>query len=84
MCGVGGWHLSPDTRPQSFGDYIQQVDSIWSNASSGASSKGDKSRLAVMDSLRAIEIALAEDGIDPEFKFCKMGKFDHVCQVFVT
>jgi hypothetical protein len=75
MCGVGGWDLSPDTRPRSLGDYIQQVDSIWSNALNGVSSKGDESRMAVMDSLRAIEIALTEDGIDPEFKFCKMGKF---------
>ncbi|KAG9077689.1 hypothetical protein FS749_010392 [Ceratobasidium sp. UAMH 11750] len=73
MCGVGGWDLSPDARPRDFGDYIQQVDSIWQRASNGASSEGDMNRTAVMDSLRVIENALAEDGIVPQFKFCKMG-----------
>ncbi|ELU45697.1 fibronectin type III/BRCA1 domain-containing protein [Rhizoctonia solani AG-1 IA] len=73
MCGVGGWNLSLEARPRSFGDYIQQVDSIWQNASDGKSAEGDASRIAVMDTLRAIEVALGEDGIIPEFKYCKMG-----------
>ncbi|CCO36137.1 hypothetical protein BN14_10262 [Rhizoctonia solani AG-1 IB] len=73
MCGVGGWNLSPETRPRSFSDYIQQVDSIWQNASDGKSAEGDASRMAVMDSLRVIEAALSEDGVVPEFKYCKMG-----------
>ncbi|CAE6469184.1 unnamed protein product [Rhizoctonia solani] len=73
MCGVGGWDLTPESRPRSFCDYIQQVDSIWQNASDGKSSEGDASRRAVMDSLRAIESALEDDGIAPEFKYCKMG-----------
>ncbi|KAF8760159.1 hypothetical protein RHS01_01742 [Rhizoctonia solani] len=58
MCGVGGWNLSLEARPRSFGDYIQQVDSIWQNASDGKSAEGDASRIAVMDTLRAIEVAL--------------------------
>ncbi|CAE7125440.1 unnamed protein product [Rhizoctonia solani] len=73
MCGVGGWDLSPESRPRSFSDYIQQVDSVWQNASDGKSSEGDASRMAVMDSLRAIEAALVEDRIVPQFKYCKMG-----------
>ncbi|KAJ1308831.1 hypothetical protein OPQ81_004519 [Rhizoctonia solani] len=73
MCGVGGWDLSPESRPRSFGEYIQQVDSIWQNASGTKSPDGDASRMAVMDSLRAIETALFEDGVAPEFKYCKMG-----------
>lgn len=61
-------------RPRSFGDYVQQVDSVWQNASSGKSLKEDPGRMAVMDSLRALESALEESGVTPEFKFCKMGK----------
>ncbi|CCO28247.1 Cell fusion protein cfr1 AltName: Full=CHS5-related protein 1 [Rhizoctonia solani AG-1 IB] len=73
MCGVGGWNLSPETRPRTFSEYIQQVDSIWQNATDGKPAEGDASRMAVMDSLRAIEVALGEDGVVPEFKYCKMG-----------
>ncbi|CAE6537980.1 unnamed protein product [Rhizoctonia solani] len=73
MCGVGGWNLSPEVRPRSFGEYVQQVGSVWRNASDGKSAEGDASRMAVMDSLRAIETALEEDGVAPEFKYCKMG-----------
>ncbi|KAG9126359.1 hypothetical protein FRC07_003703, partial [Ceratobasidium sp. 392] len=68
-----GWGLSPDARPRSFSDYIQQVDSIWRSASNGASGEGDANRMAVMDSLRAIEDSLTEDGVAPQFKYCKMG-----------
>lgn len=74
MCGIGGWNLPPDSRPRSFGDYIQQVDSIWRNASGGKGPEGNGSRMAVLDSLHAIETSLGENGITPEFKFCKMGK----------
>ncbi|KAG8710836.1 hypothetical protein FRC09_020904 [Ceratobasidium sp. 395] len=73
MCGIGGWDLSPDARPHAFSDYLQQVDSIWQNASNGASSEGNSNRMAVMDSLHVIEDALAEDGVVPQFKFCRMG-----------
>ncbi|CAE6513678.1 unnamed protein product [Rhizoctonia solani] len=73
MCGVGGWDLSPESRPRSFSEYIQQVDSVWQNALNGKPLEGDASRMAVMDSLRLIETALGEDGVTPEFKYCKMG-----------
>ncbi|CAE6482565.1 unnamed protein product [Rhizoctonia solani] len=80
MCGVGGWDLSPESRPRSFSDYIQQVDSVWQNASDGKSSEGDASRMAVMDSLRAIEAALLEDQIVPQFKYCKMDVYKRQAQ----
>ncbi|QRW01982.1 cell fusion protein cfr1 [Ceratobasidium sp. AG-Ba] len=73
MCGVGGWDLSSDMRPLTFSDYVQQIDSIWQNATNGALAAEDPSRAAVMDSLRAIEGALIEDEVVPRFKFCKMG-----------
>ena len=78
MCGVGGWDLAPDMRPRSLEEFIQQMDSIWQNASNGAYPEEDSSRMAVMDSIRAVEAALDEDGIVPEFKFCKVGKRRHL------
>ncbi|KAF8607790.1 hypothetical protein BDV93DRAFT_603567 [Ceratobasidium sp. AG-I] len=73
LCGIGGWDLAPDMRPRSLEEFIQQMESIWQNASNGAYPEEDPSRMAVMDSIRAVEVALGEDGIVPEFKFCKMG-----------
>ncbi|QRV98129.1 FAD-binding domain protein [Ceratobasidium sp. AG-Ba] len=67
-----GWDLSSDMRPLSFSDYIQEVDSIWRNATNGALVAEDSNRTAVMDSLYAIESALAEDEAAPHFKFCKI------------
>ncbi|QRW12720.1 FAD-binding domain protein [Ceratobasidium sp. AG-Ba] len=66
-----GWDLSPDMRPLSFADYIQQIDSIWQNITNGALATEDPNRTAVMDSLYAIESALTDDEVVPHFKFCK-------------
>ena len=67
-------------RPRTLEEYIQQVDSMWQNASNGAYPEEDSGWMAIMDSMRMIEAALGEDEIVPEFKFCKMGKQHHLAE----
>lgn len=76
VCGIGEWNLpSGPARLQSFNDYIQQVDSVWQCATGESLAEGDSNRVAVMDSLRMLQVSLEESGTTPEFKFCKMGEF---------
>lgn len=65
-------------RTRSLEEYIQQLDSICQNASNGAYPEDNPGHVAITDSIRAIKAALEEDGIVPEFKYCKMGKQPHL------